>query len=108
MIGECEDCQVSLHTWGRANVVRFDAGKECFHIIHRTCDYGEDVALLGVLFDCQLRMGSTVARLAREAGWRLTAILRARRFFQVRGCGSLQVLRAVVLGIWISGVFSRS
>ena len=68
MLDECKACQASLHAWGRANSVKFDAGKECFHILHRSRSLGDDFLLLGVLFDCELRMHSAASRVAREAG----------------------------------------
>ena len=39
--------------------------------------------LLGVLFDVQLTMGEAVAECASEAHWRLSAVLRTRRYFSV-------------------------
>ena len=49
-------------------------------MLHRTNGHGEDFLLLGVLFDVELRMGTAVTTLAREAGWRLRSVLRPRRF----------------------------
>ena len=82
LFAECRTCQASLHRWGRANSVKFDPAKESFHVLHRKRHQGEDFRLLGVVFDCGLRMHAAIASLAREAGWRLQAILRPRRFFQ--------------------------
>ena len=106
MLGACEECQSSLHAWGRANAVKFDPAKESFHILHRTQGYGDEFLLLGVLFDCQLRMRSAVARLSKEAGWRLTAILRPRRFFQEREIISLY--KSLVLSPLESGAVAYS
>ena len=81
ILSECRDSQAALHSWGRANSVRFDASKESFHVLHRTNGHGDEFLLLGTLFDVELRMGTAVATLAREAGWRLRTVLRPRRFF---------------------------
>ena len=51
-------------------------------MLHRKRPHGYDFLLLGIVFDCGMRMHSAVAKLAREAGWRLQAILRPRRFFR--------------------------
>ncbi len=74
-------CQKSLHRWGAANRVLFDPGKESFHGIHRTRAFGEDFKILGVLFDCQLTMGSAAHEIATESGWKVKSILRCRRFY---------------------------
>ena len=61
-----EDCQSELHRWGAANRVCFDAGKESFHCLHRTRQFGEDFKMLGVTFDCQLTIKTAVQEIARE------------------------------------------
>ena len=76
-----QNCQQSLHRWGAANQVLFDAGKESFHGLHRTKAFGEDFKILGVLFDCQLTMRSAIHEIATEAGWKVKSILRRRRFY---------------------------
>ncbi len=102
MLAECLQCQDSLHSWGRANSVKFDPSKESFHVLHRTRAHGDDFLLLGILFDCELRMHSAVSRLSREAGWRLQAILRPRRFFHERDLVNLY--KSLVLSYIESGV----
>ena len=102
MMDECRRCQTSLHTWGRANSVKFDPSKESFHILHRRWSHGEDFLLLGVLFDCELRMHSAISRLARKAGWRLQAILRPRRFF--RQFELVNLYKSLVLSYLESGL----
>ncbi len=42
MLAECLQCQDSLHSWGRANSVKFDPSKESFHVLHRTRAHGDD------------------------------------------------------------------
>ncbi len=102
MLDECRQCQSSLHSWGRANSVKFDPTKESFHILHRQRSHGDDFLLLGILFDCELRMHSAISRLAREAGWRLQAILRPRRFF--RQFELMNLYKALVLSYLESGL----
>ena len=84
VLAECIKCQDSLHKWGRANSVKFDPGKESFHILHRTRGLGDNFQLLGLCFDVALQMGPCISILAREAGWRLQSVLRPRRFFSTR------------------------
>ena len=74
-------CQSALHTWGRGNRVLFDPAKESFHVLHRQFSSNSEFKILGVLFDSQLKMHSAVRTLVVQAGWRLKALLRAKRFF---------------------------
>ena len=101
ILGECEACQTELHSWGRANSVRFDASKESFHVLHRTNGHGDEFKLLGVIFDVELRMGSAVSALAREGGWRLRTVLRPRRFFSEKEI--MNLYKAQVLSYLESG-----
>lgn len=78
---ELRECQAELHSWGAANRVLFDAGKESFHGLHRGRNFGDDFKILGVLYDTQLTMVAAVLEVAREAGWRLKTLLRCRRFY---------------------------
>ena len=73
-------CQETLHTWGRANSVTFDASKESAHIVARTRPVGDNFTILGVEFDCKLVMGVAVHKCAVECGWRLLTLVRTRRF----------------------------
>ena len=84
ILRQCQRCQGNLHNWGSANSVRFDAGKESFHVLRRTRGHGDDFKRLGLTFDVSLRMCVAVSELACEAGWRLQSILRPRRFFSQR------------------------
>jgi len=79
---EMEICQTSLHSWGRANSVTFDSTKEGFHILHKRRGCGGDFKQLGVFFDTSLTMDNGIAEIAKEAGWRLRAVLRPKRFFR--------------------------
>ena len=67
---QARTCQTSLHAWGRANQVSFDASKESFHVLSQHEPEGDDFKLLGVLFDCQLRMEGAVKELVQEAARR--------------------------------------
>ena len=77
---EARHCQAALHAWGRANQVAFDASKESFHVLSDKQPEGDNFKLLGVLYDCQLRMEAEVQKLAGEAGWKLRALLRTSNF----------------------------
>ena len=74
-------CQVSLHRWGAANRVTFDAGKESFHVLHRTQAQGNDFRILGCTYDCKLTMAAACRATAQEGRWRLKTVLRSRRYF---------------------------
>jgi hypothetical protein len=75
-------CQRELHSWGEANQVQFDAGKEGLQILSLNGDaYGEDFKILGVIFDVELSMRGAVDDLATAASWKLKMLLRTRRFY---------------------------
>ena len=62
-------CQRSLHSWGVGNSVRFDPGKEEFHILSRpgsAVDYSS-FRLLGVKIDSKLLMREGVRALVFRA-----------------------------------------
>ena len=83
IISELSFCQSRLHAWGLANQVKFDLGKQHFHILHRTRAFEDDFEILGVRFDNGLIMSSACDRISKDAGWRLAALLRCQRFFSV-------------------------
>jgi len=74
-------CQQELHTWGRANQVQFDAGKESQHILTLNDPAGTLFKLLGVVFDDSLSMADAVASVVSEASWKLRTLLRTKRFY---------------------------
>ena len=76
-------CQTYLHRWGNANQVIFDPTKEITHILSAVNKQAEgvDFRILGVEFDCQLRMSSCVDELVHECSWKLRTIMRTRKFF---------------------------
>ena len=78
---ELERAQHELHLWGQANRVIFDPSKESFHLLHRRFWSGENFKILGVIFDPALLMHAAACEIATEAGWRLQALLKVRRFF---------------------------
>ena len=83
-------CQSTLHDWGKANQVSFDAAKESMHVIARSRrdipeDLAENFRILGVLFDTRLTMAAAVHELVSEAKWRVKTIMRTHRFHDVPG-----------------------
>ncbi len=80
-IESMKECQVKLHDWGAANQVVFDPSKESFAILRARDPVGEDFKLLGIIFDTKLLMHKGARKVATDAGWRLRAILRVRRYF---------------------------
>ena len=80
ILSDLRECQATLHSWGRANSVVFDAGKEHFHILSHRSPHGDSFKLLGIMFDCQLRMGAAINDCAAACHLRVMSLLRARRF----------------------------
>jgi hypothetical protein len=74
-------CQQELHSWGRANQVSFDPGKESFHILSTSEGSGKDFKLLGVIFDVLLEMDKAVDEVVMAAGWKLKMLIRTWRFY---------------------------
>ena len=95
MQGHAHSCQAELHRWGKANQVSFDANKESVHVISHTQPHGDNFKILGVMFDCQLRMGAAVEDLVNAVTWKCLTILRSRRFHNQASI--LQVYKAKVL-----------
>ena len=75
--------QCELHSWGQANGVTFEPEKESFHVLSHTQPYGPSFRLLGVTIDVQLTMSEAVAECTQECHWRVSSILRARRYFSL-------------------------
>eukprot|EP00973_Karenia_brevis_P091130 12406019-Karenia_brevis.AAC.1 len=80
ILKDLDACQQELHSWGKANQVTFDAGKESRHILSRKRPHGDSFELLGVRFDCKLLMSDSVHELASTCCWKLHAILRTQKF----------------------------
>ena len=62
----------------------FDSGKESLHILHRRHPEGDAFKGLGVLWDTKLKMEAEVHDVATRANWKLSTLLRARRFFDTK------------------------
>ena len=75
------ECQASLHSWGRANRVIFDAGKEETMVVATLGGAGGPVKLLRIQFDNKLRMATASHKCATSAALKTKALLRARRHF---------------------------
>ncbi len=76
ILTEAKQCQEEVHAWGRGNRVRFEAGKESFHILHRRRGQGDNFTILGTEFDVALYMHDAAHIVSVEAGWRLKTLLR--------------------------------
>ena len=81
ILDDLQECQQSLHAWGRANAVTFDAGKEEMMIISSTEPFGGPAKLLGIEFDNKLIMSTATHKCAQKAAWKLKTLLRVRRFY---------------------------
>ena len=81
ILEDMRECQDALHSWGRANAVTFDAGKEHFMIVSNVEPYGGPVKLLGIDFDAKLVMHTAVHKCAVKASVKLKTLLRVRRFY---------------------------
>ena len=57
---ELATCRDRVHQWGYQNRVEFDGTKEHFVIVHPTRGEGDPFKLLGLVFDCKLRMDEAV------------------------------------------------
>ena len=80
ILSDIREVQRSLHTWGQANSVTFDAGKEEAMIIATSDPFGGPTKLLGIDYDSKLSMRVAVHKCAVKAAWKSKALLRCRRF----------------------------
>ena len=64
-------------------MVTFEENKKSFHILGHTKPDGLSFRLLGVTIDPQLIMADAIAECSTESHWRLSSLLRSRRFFSV-------------------------
>ena len=81
ILDDLGQCQTNIHDWGAANFVCFDASKESSHILSRRWPHGEPFKLLGVLFDMMLTMEAEIQNLAQKLNWKLSTLLKMRRFY---------------------------
>ena len=75
-----KECQMNLHSWGRANQIKFDPGKESMHIVASDA-HDNAFKILGLPFDCRLSMANAIANIVTEAAWKLRTSLRTGRHF---------------------------
>ena len=61
----------------------WNPSKENSHVVSRSDPHGADFRILGVMFDMKLRMHAAVHEVAVECAWKLTALLRSRRYHDV-------------------------
>ena len=76
-------CQEKVHSWGRANQVSFEPTKESFHVVSHIQPEGEDFKVLGVTFDCELKMAGAVQKLVNEVRWKVKTLLRSAQYHTV-------------------------
>ena len=81
IFADLQSRQIELHTWGRANRVTFDAGKEHFSVLSTTDAAGDNFKVLGIEFDPKLSMVACIQTCVHEAAWRYRSLLRTHRFF---------------------------
>ena len=74
IITACHKCQATLHEWGAANQVTFEATKESVHILDKCSPHGDDFKILSVLFNPKLTMCRAVKELASKTSWGLRAL----------------------------------
>ena len=84
VLSQLRRCQFELHEWGAANSVTFDAEKKSFHVLSRSDFYGHSFKLLGVQYDLQFIMSEACSECTVEGHWRLSSLLRSRRFFTLK------------------------
>ena len=73
---ELREVQNRTHEWGRKNQVEFDPSKEFFCIIHPSQWCGDDVKILGSLFDCSLSMQPCIDGILSKIRPKIRAIVR--------------------------------
>ena len=61
--------------------MKFDEGKESFHLMSKGETYGGNLKMLGVPFDMTLSMKDAVEEVVVAAGWKLRMLLRSKRFY---------------------------
>ena len=83
--------QRKLHSWGRANQVKFDEGKEGFAILSKRRGHaaGADFRILGITSDKSLTMASAIEELVKDCRWKIRSLLRCQRHFDIAGTVSL-------------------
>ena len=59
---------------------QIDGGKESKHILSRVAPAGPNCTILGFDFNTKLLMHDAVASCLVEAGWRISVLLRSKRY----------------------------
>ena len=95
ILQDLADCQAALHSWGAANQVTFDAGKESFHVLHRRFAHGGPFKILGVIFDEKLTMEHAINEISAKARARVVALLRGRCFFATRALARMYKMQVL-------------
>ena len=72
-----------VHKWGSKNRVEFDPSKEHIVRIHPTIGNDISFKLLGVHFDCKLKMHHDIEDLLARCRPKIKAILRAQQCFTI-------------------------
>ena len=80
VLADAKKCQTELHKWCRANQVSSDPAKESAHIVSHAQRHGTPFKVLGICFDCKLQMDLAVRDVVSQVPWKMTTILRTRRF----------------------------
>ena len=70
-----------VHKWGRLNRVSFDPQKESLIVVHPDRGTDDSFKLLGIRYDCQLRMASDIDDILARARPKIRALLRTRSFY---------------------------
>ncbi|CAK0893393.1 unnamed protein product, partial [Prorocentrum cordatum] len=86
-----------FNCWKEFDGVVFEATKESMHMLDERRPRGGDFKILSVLFDPKLTMYRAVQEVAREASWRLRALLRSCRFYSTAELFRLFKCRVVSL-----------
>jgi hypothetical protein len=81
IIRSMKACQTELHSWGKANQVTFEPGKESFHILSISEPLGEEFKLLGVNFDTALSMEGAVQQVTQAASWKLKMLIKTSKYY---------------------------
>ena len=80
---DIRSCQRSLHKWGQANRVVFDAGKEQSMVIFTADPSGGPANVLGIDFDSKSVMSTAAHKCATNAEWKPGFLLGDRKFYSV-------------------------
>ena len=88
---DLREAQSELHSWGRANQVNCDDGKEGFAILSKRKGHAEgaDFRILGITFDNSLTMAAAIDELVKDCKWKIRSLLRCQRHFDIAGTVSL-------------------